>query len=148
MTREELVAAISRAIAEYEGFFARGSRRTLAQRNANPGCVRRWRDAAGRPYPTRSGYVDFVAWAARRWPDLPAQERRNRAEQEGWRVLRRLVGLYIDGAYTRGKPPTLREMMRVYAPASDGNDPDRYTSFVAGRAGINPDVPLHQIASL
>lgn len=48
-----------------------------------------------------------------------------------WRVLRKLVGCYVDCRYTGGKLPTIREMFVVYAPASDGNDPEGYAQFVA-----------------
>ncbi|MBI4907310.1 MAG: hypothetical protein HY820_27040 [Acidobacteria bacterium] len=61
-----------------------------------------------------------------------------RALDEGWRILRVLAGQYIDGRYTGGKPPTVEEMFRTYAPASDGNDPAGYARFVAGKLGVQP----------
>jgi len=137
MTRQELLDKLARAIAQMEGFFSAQS--TLAQRNANPGNLRAWKDAKGRPYPTSGGYVDFVAWASERFPGASPEEMSRRAMEEGWRILRVLAGQYIDGRYTGGKAPTVEEMFRTYAPASDGNDPAAYARFVAGRLGVQPD---------
>lgn len=147
MTRQELLDKLVRAIAENEGFFvteAQAKARkirfpTRAQINANPGNLRAWRDAKGRPYPTSGGYVDFVAWASEHFPGASREEMSRRALEEGWRILRVLAGQYIDGRYTGGKPPTVEEMFRTYAPASDGNDPTAYSRFVAGRLGVQPD---------
>ncbi|MCC6394792.1 MAG: hypothetical protein IT167_29635 [Bryobacterales bacterium] len=137
MTRQELLDKLVRAIAQMEGFFS--AQPTLAQRNANPGNLRAWRDAKGRSYPTSGGYVDFVAWASERFPGASREEMSRRALEEGWRILRVLAGQYIDGRYTGGKPPTVAEMFRTYAPASDGNDPAGYARFVAAKLGVQPD---------
>lgn len=153
MTKEDLIEKIARAIAEMEGFFvteAQAKARkiaypTLAQRNANPGNIRSWKDAQGRPYPQFRGYVDFVEWASERFPGVSREEISRRALEEGWRVLRVLVGQYLDGKYTQGRPPTLEEMFRVYAPSADGNHPANYARFVAGRIGIRPDQPLSEV---
>jgi len=150
MTRAELIDRLARAIAEMEGFFvsepqarARKIRYpTLAQINANPGNLRQWRDSRGLPYPTSNGYVDFVAWASERFPGVSREELSRRALEEGWRVLRVLIGQYLDGRYTQGRPPTCEEMFRAYAPSSDGNHPANYARFVAGRLGVRPDQPL------
>jgi hypothetical protein len=150
MTRQELLDRLARAIAENEGFFvteAQAKARkirfpTRAQINANPGNLRAWRDAKRRPYPTSGGYVDFVAWASERFPRASREEMSRRALEEGWRILRVLVGQYIDGRYTAGKPPTVEEMFRTYAPASDGNDPAGYALFVARKIGVRPDQRL------
>ena len=150
MTREELIQKLARAIAEKEGFFvteAQAKARkmqcpTRAQRNANPGNIRAWRDAKRRPYPADGGYVDFVAWASARFPGVSREEVSRQALEEGWRILRVLVGQYIDGRYTDGKPPTIDGMFRVYAPASDGNDPAGYARFVANRLGVRTDQRL------
>jgi hypothetical protein len=142
MTREQLIEKIVRAIAEMEGFYATAAQATLAQRNANPGNIRQWRDARGRPYPTHRGYVDFVAWALERFPGASPEELSQRAIDEGWRILRVLVGQYLDGKYTQGKPPTAEEMFRVYAPSADGNHPANYARFVASRIGARLDERL------
>jgi hypothetical protein len=150
MTRQELLDKLARAIAENEGFFvteAQAKARkirfpTRAQVNANPGNLRAWRDAKGRPYPTSGGYVDFVAWASERFPGAAREEMSRRALEEGWRILRVLAGQYVDGRYTGGKPPTVEEMFRTYAPISDGNDPVEYARFVAAKLGTRPDQRL------
>lgn len=150
MTRQELIERIAQAIAEKEGFYlseAQARKRRIrypsrAQRNANPGNVRAWRDARGKRYPTEGGYVDFVAWASARYPGLAGETLNQKALEEGWRVLRVLVGQYIDGRYTEGKPPSLIEMFRVYAPGTDGNDPEGYARFVAAKLGVDAHRPL------
>jgi hypothetical protein len=142
MTRAELIEKIARAIAEMEGFYVNAAEPTLAQRNANPGNIRQWRDARGRPYPTHRGYVDFVAWASERFAGASREEMSRRAIEEGWRILRLLVGQYLDGRYTQGKPPTLDEMFRVYAPSADGNHPVNYARFVARKIGARSEQRL------
>lgn len=142
MTRLELIEKIARAIAEMEGFYVTATHPTLAQRNANPGNLRQWRDQRGRVYPTHRGYVDFVAWASTRFPGASREEMSRRAIDEGWRILRVLVGQYLDGRYTQGRPPTVAEMFRVYAPSADGNHPTNYARFVAGKIGARPDQRL------
>src|SRR5581483_3118416 len=92
MTKTELIHKLSNAIAEQEGFFvteaqakARGIRYpTRAQISANPGNLRVWKDANGRLYPITSGYVDFVAWAAAKFPGASHEEISRRALDEGW----------------------------------------------------------------
>jgi hypothetical protein len=150
MTRQELIERIAQAIAEKEGFYlteAQAKRRRIrypsrAQRSANPGNVRAWRDARGKRYPVDGGYVDFVAWVSSRYPSLAGETLAQKAVEEGWRVLRVLVGQYIDGRYTEGKPPSIVEMFRVYAPGTDGNDPEGYARFVAGKLGVDAQQPL------
>jgi hypothetical protein len=156
MTREELIQKLARAIGEKEGFYITESQAkarrmrypTRPQRNANPGNIRTWKDATGRLYPTDGGYVDFVAWAAGKFPGASHEEISRRALEEGGRVLRRLIERYLEGRYTGGKPPTLAEMFRVYAPASDGNNPDGYARFVADRLGVASDKPLNELISV
>jgi len=147
MTRQRLIEKIAQAIAEMEGFYATAAKPTLAQRNANPGNLRAWRDAHGRPYPTHRGYVDFVAWASERFPGLSREEMSRRALDEGWRVVRVLVGQYLEGKYTQGKPPTAEEMFRVYAPSSDGNQPANYARLVAAKLGARPDQRLMDLVT-
>jgi len=142
MTKQELIEQIAQAIAEMEGFYRTATQPTLAQRNANPGNIRQWRDSLGRPYPTSKGYVDFVAWASERFPGASREEMSRRALEEGWRVLRVLIGQYLDGKYTQGKQPSAEEMFRVYAPSVDGNHPANYARFVAGKLGARPDQRL------
>jgi hypothetical protein len=149
MTRQELIEKIARAIAEMEGFYLTAAQAktrriphpTLAQINANPGNIRQWRGKRG-PYPTNRGYVDFVAWAAAQFPGASREEMSQRAIDEGWRILRVLIGQYLDGEYTQGKQPSAEEMFRVYAPSADGNHPANYARFVASRIGARPEQRL------
>lgn len=153
MRGSDLIEKLAQAVAEYEGYFVTAdvARQrgipwpTRAQRNANPGNIRRWRDPGGKEYPRSGGYVDFVAWARHRAPGAHEADIRAMAEAEGWRALRKLIADYIDGKYTCGRPPTLRELIARYAPASDGNVPERYVAFVARRAGIDADKPLKSL---
>jgi hypothetical protein len=153
MTRDELIARLAHAIAEQEGFFiteaqakARGIRYpTRAQINANPGNIRAWKNASGTSYPIAGGYVDCVAWAAAKFPGASHEEISRRALDEGWRILRVLIGQYLNGRYTSGKPPTLAQMFKVYAPSADGNQPAAYARFVASRLGVPEDKPLNEL---
>lgn len=153
MTRATLIDRLARAIAEKEGFYITEEQAraraikwpTRAQRNANPGNIRRWRDAQGREYPRDGGYVDFVAWASERFPGASREELSRRALEEGWRILRVLVGQYLDGRYTGGEPPTFEQMFRVYAPAEDANDPAGYARFVAQKLGARPDQRITEL---
>lgn len=139
MTRKELAEQIAEVIADVEGYRVKTS---LAYRNANPGNIRHWRDATGRPYPISRGFVSFVMWAAMQEPLGTMEDTRSRAEAEGWRVLRTLVEHYLRGQYTGGKVPSLREMFHVYAPAADSNDPDHYAKHVASKIGVDVDQKL------
>ena len=79
-----------------------------------------------------------MAWSRYQaaWSIFRPYEVRERALEEGWRVLHVLVEQYIAGRYTRGIHPTVEQMFRKYAPGSDGNDPGRYARFVAGCLGV------------
>lgn len=135
MDRTKLIATIAQAIARHEGYFVsreqaqrRGIRYpTVAQRHNNPGNLRRWNNL-----PNSSGYVQFPSAEA------------------GWAALHALCNQYLDGRYHRGKPPTLREWFRAYAPAADNNDPDAYARSVAmairsaGLPEFDIDVPVKQ----
>jgi len=145
MTLESLIDQLAKAIALMEGFFVtpkqakqRGIKYpTRAQRNANPGNIRRWRNSKYGEYPRdEEGYVNFNAWANEN--GLPE----SRALQEGWRVLRTVVKQYIDGVYHGGKSPTLYEFFERYAPSKDKNDPKAYAEKVASILKIPPDKPL------
>ncbi|MEN6642585.1 MAG: hypothetical protein ABFE08_09075 [Armatimonadia bacterium] len=120
---------ITKAISAMEGF---GVALSLSTRNANPGNIRSWKKE-GIAYPTRKGFVNFMAWA---------HGDKMLAENEGWRVLKTLVHLYLDGRYTGGKSPSLNQMFAKYAPDSDGNHSAAYAAFVAKRVGVLAEKPL------
>lgn len=115
-----LVYKFADAIATMEGFFTQGSR---AQLNNNPGNLRSWGH-----YPLVKGFVAF-----------PAAE-------DGWKALRTQVQKNFDrGLTTReffgGKPG----VYAGYAPSADGNYPEKYAKFVAGKCGIDVDAVLKDI---
>ena len=140
MTRIALIQKLATAISIHEGFTLtqeqarkRGAKwPTRAQRNANPGNIRRW-SRNGVPYPENGGYVDFVAWA---------KGDTAKGLDEGWRILRVLCGQYVDGKYHKGISPTLAQMFAVYAPSADSNNPDAYARGVAAHLGVSPNVSL------
>lgn len=133
MTKTEVIEAIAQSIAKMEGFHVSGS---LSERNANPGNIRVWRDSRG-TYPTFKGYVDFIEWSSDRNRDIDRDTIAEMGLAEGWRVLRTLVGQYLDGKY--GKPnPTFLDVFSTYAPATDGNKPLEYATFVASKFGATP----------
>lgn len=141
MTRQELIELLSEAMARVEGWYlteaqckARGwAFPTRPQVNCNPGNLRRWAFADGKPYPRKSGYVDLLAWAG---------GDRKKAIAEGWRIFRKQISNYLDGKLHGGKSPTLYQMLEKYAPAGDGNHPKLYAEGVAREVGIPPDKPL------
>ena len=121
MNRGELAEAISRQIAEMEGFYKDGSR---SRRQNNPGNLRTW----GRKTPVVDGFCNFPT---------PA---------EGWTALRRQVEKNIGRGLTLyeffgGKP----NVYPGYAPDSDGNRSRHYAEFVAQRVKIPADVPLNRL---
>jgi hypothetical protein len=157
MTRPELLDKLAEAFAHEEGFFVTQTEAlrhkqkfpTRAQRNCNPGNIRQWRDVKNTPYPDDNEpgqYVDFVKWASITHPEADPSELRQIALTEGWRVMKRLLGSYIDGHY-HGHAPTLREICWKYAPSTDNNRPLEYAAHVAARCGIPDDVPVLTLIS-
>lgn len=120
---QKFIADMAEAIARMEGFYVR---RSVAQRNNNPGNLRRWGSR-----PVRDGFAVF---------DTP---------EEGFAALRRQIELNISRGLTMreffgGKPG----VYPGYAPASDNNRPEHYARFVASQVGIVPrdpiDIPLKE----
>lgn len=120
MTRSELIKLIAESIATMEGFYTRNS---VAQRNHNPGNLRRWGNVQ-----VIDGYASFPSDAA------------------GWEALRSQISRNVKRGLTLreffcGK----RGVYPGYAPATDGNHPNNYAEYVAGRVGIDPDKPLPEV---
>jgi hypothetical protein len=140
MTRTDLINKVALAFADVEGFDVTEEQAkdrkivfpTRPQRLCNPGDIRHWMHD-GKHYPENSGYVDFLLWAN---GDQEA------AISEGWRVLKVLVGQYVDGHYTKAQQPTLVEAVAAYAPAADGNNPGSYTRTVGAKIGLPINTPL------
>lgn len=125
MTLSDLVADLSLAISEYEGYL---TAKNIARRHNNPGNLRSWGKT-----PVVNGYAKF---------STPA---------EGWRALRRQVEknigrgltLYTFFAGQRDKDGNvIPGGYPGYAPAKDSNNPRRYAEFVAAWVGLPADVPL------
>lgn len=113
----DLIFRLAYAIALMEGYFALG---TIAQRNNNPGNLRRWGS-----FPTESGFAKF-----------PNQV-------TGWNALFRQIDLNISRDLTlieffSGKPG----VYPGYAPAADSNKPVDYALFVNRWLGIDPSTKI------
>lgn len=54
-------------------------------------------------------------------------------DEHGWSDLERQLQIYADEGLT------LRQMVHLYAPGSDGNHPDSYLSFVCNGLKLAPD---------
>ena len=66
--------------------------------------------------------------------------------QAGFDALLKQIKMYQDGSSknTTGKE-TLLELMKIYAPASDKNDPDGYAKYLAEKLNISINTPISQI---
>ncbi len=118
----DIVQGIAQAIYRMEG----NSATSIATRNNNPGNLRSGAGQTG----TSGGYAVF--------PDMAT----------GWNALYNQINLNISRGLTlyeffAGKPG----VYPGYAPSTDSNDPVNYANFVAAQTGIDPNVPLYQLAS-
>jgi hypothetical protein len=107
-----LIDTLASAIAQMEGYNVLGS---VAQRNNNPGNLR------ASPYATGTdskGYAIF--------PDAAT----------GQEALMYQLSLYS------GRGMDLQQMINVYAPASDNNNPSNYLNFITGQLGVGPSTSL------
>jgi hypothetical protein len=107
-----LIDTLAQAIAQFEGFNTQG---TIAQRNNNPGNLRASPYSIGTD---SNGYSIF--------PDA----------QTGWNALYYQLSLYS------GRGLTLDQMINIYAPASDNNNPSNYLNFVTGKLGVGPSTSV------
>lgn len=149
MTLDALLDLWTKAGAREEGYYDfhyQVNVHSLAYTLANLGNLRNW-DAS---HPKTMGYLDFMAWAkAKLNRDATEDAIRLAATAESVRVFKALLIQYIYGRYTPGIPrPSLRQIYRVYAPASDNNHPDSYATNVAqwigemGGPKIDIDTPM------
>lgn len=53
--------------------------------------------------------------------------------------------LYAQKLGRPGNMCTLRDFYHIYAPGSDGNDPDAYAKIIATALGVAVDTPINQI---
>lgn len=118
-----------RAIARKEGWEPRGHAQypegTIAYRNNNPGNLR-WS-----PFQFKEvgGYAVF------------------RNEHVGWMALYWDLWKKSLGETSTGLKPesTLRDLIHVWAPKGDGNDPEKYLADVVAWTGIPADTSLKAI---
>lgn len=115
-----LIDDFAAAIQQMEGWFP-GS---VAYRNNNPGNLRAGKGQIG----TSNGYAVF--------PDY----------QTGLDALKNQIQLNISkGLTTQEFFAGKSGVYPGYAPAADSNQPNVYANFVAGKLGIDPNVPLTQV---
>lgn len=109
------------AIQQMEGW----SSGSVSQRNNNPGNLRA---GVGQIGTDSNGFAIFPDYAT------------------GYAALQNQITLNVNRGLTLneffgGKPG----VYAGYAPASDNNSPNVYTSFVATRMGVDPNVPLSEV---
>lgn len=110
------VQTIAGTIQNVEGYYP-GS---LAYSNNNPGNLIYAGQAGATP--GAGGFARFATY------------------QDGLGALNNQIQLYA------GRGLTIQQMMNVYAPASDGNNPGAYAVQVAGALGVSPDTSLTDLA--
>lgn len=112
----QTTATIAATIQQVEGYYP-GS---IAYRNNNPGNL----VYVGQAGATRGdgGFAYFPNYAA------------------GLQALNDQIQLYA----ARGM--TIQQMMNVYAPASDGNNPSSYAGTIAAALGVDPSTSLLELA--
>lgn len=106
------VQTIAATIQQVEGYYP-GS---IAYRNNNPGNLI-YAGQAG-AVPGAGGFAKFATY------------------QDGLDALNSQIQLYA------GRGLTIQQMMNVYAPAGDGNNPGAYANQVAAALGVGPDTAL------
>jgi len=122
MADASLIASLSNAIAQFEGYNVAGS---VAQRNNNPGNLR---SGPGQIGTDGKGYAIF--------PDPTT----------GMLALNNQVGLNIDRGlslqtFIGGQPGGYPG----YAPSADNNNVGNYVNFLSGQLGIDPNTPLNTL---
>lgn len=110
------VQTIALTIQNVEGYYP-GS---LAYQNNNPGNL----VYAGQPgaTPGAGGFARFASY------------------QDGLNALNDQIQLYA------GRGLTIQQMMNIYAPASDGNNPNAYAGQIANTLGVSADTSLADLA--
>ncbi|HBV9968048.1 TPA: hypothetical protein MEA98_004654 [Klebsiella pneumoniae] len=98
------------------GRFFRGEGNTLADRNNNPGNIR----------PVGGG--GFRAFGS---------------ALEGWEAMKNQLMRYFTGKTTGRRLQTIMDIVSIWAPAADNNDPAKYARDVAGWMGVSPTAALN-----
>ncbi|WGL54445.1 lytic transglycosylase catalytic [Kluyvera intermedia] len=95
---------------------AQSAKRTLADRNNNPGNIR----------PVGGGGFRMFESAL-----------------HGWSAMKNQLMRYFTGKTTGRALQTVRDIVSTWAPAGDNNDPELYAKQVAGWMGVSPDAVLN-----
>jgi len=116
VSKDEALDILAEAIAVHEGFYLSGS---IAYDYNNPGAIRRWGS-----YPVGYRGGGFVIF-----PTI----------KEGWAALYTLLRNRCQ--YNQ----TLYDLIAVYAPKSDGNNPLNYASILAKKLGVSINTRISDI---
>lgn len=114
------VSTIANTITKVEGYFTPGTpgypNGSLAYQNNNPGNLVYAGQAGASP--GAGGFAYFPTLAA------------------GQQALQNQIQLYA------AQGMSIQDMMNIYAPASNGNDPTGYAQTIANSLGVTPDTSL------
>jgi len=117
------------AMAEHEGWLHRGkvqgNEGSLSYRNHNPLNLRKSPFAVGYANNFAVFKTDMDGFAAARWD-----------------IRQKAIGNTSTGLNGES---TLRDLIRVWAPASDGNDPDSYLQNICHMSGLLETVRLKEL---
>jgi len=115
---------LAQLIAKEEGFFKTG---TIPQIRRNPGDLRHSNHSQ---HPGGAGHENDIGTID--------------TDEHGWEDLERQLRLYAD----RGL--TLREAIHTFAPAADGNNPEKYLAdIIAGFRGyVTPEMRLKVVLTI
>ena len=120
--------ALADAISQFEGWH----KDSRSWRNRNPGNLR---PVNGQQVQDKEGYRIFSTMA------------------EGWGALLDDLFAKFSGSHGLTESSTLLDLLNVYAPAGDSNNPNAYTLFVCGWTGhclgciITPKTTLYEFMS-
>jgi hypothetical protein len=118
----KMIERIAHAIAAEEGDFTRG---TVPNRLNNPGDLIFMKQAGAVPHAIKGADGRVRVFCEFATPE------------DG------LQALYKDLRLKAARGLTLRQTIRAWAPASDGNDPKSYLAFVCKQlGGVDPDIKL------
>lgn len=133
-TTKELINAMAHAMAIQEGFYDKPGKfgDPIPRKMHNPGDLRTWLDAAGKPYPEVNGYVDFPACqiVGCKHPDHPAQVGWHALRVQVWNCVVKRGLTFLE--FFAGKPG----IYAGFAPEKDKNDPLGYATKVLERMRV------------
>lgn len=120
MTETKKIIAWANAIKEFEGW----NPGSLSYRNNNPGNLR---------------YSPFEIGKNKNFSVFKTYD-------DGWKALLHQLQIAADGRSSVYKPGmSLLQFFKLYAPAHDDNDPDRYARFVADYIGVPPTTKIKEL---